>query len=141
VKTFENWCILHGVQPLPAAPADVARFIADCAPLGMEKIWPLVVEISKAHSLAGLADPTLGGAAAGAVNAIAEVAPPKSWPKENKLRFLSLPYDLQIYMAAHEDKRDVEIRKAHGERDKAKGALSLVQKPKVTNGADSHPAA
>jgi hypothetical protein len=137
VKTFENWCALHRVQPLPAAPADVAKFITDCAPLGIEKIWPLVVEISQAHSLTGLADPTLGGAAAGAVNEIAAIDPPRSWTKTSRFRFLSLPYDLQVFVVQREAERDTAVRRAQNSgAEKRK-----LQNKKVTHGTDSHPAA
>ena len=55
----------------PAAPADVAKFVADCASLGIERLWPAVQDISKMHVALGLADPTLGGVAAAAVSDVA----------------------------------------------------------------------
>ena len=76
---------------VPAAPADVARFVADCASLGIERLWPAVQEISKMHVSLGLADPTLGGVAAAAINDVAGIAPPRSWPNDRKLRFSRCP--------------------------------------------------
>ncbi len=62
---FARWCELNGASWCPAAPADVAKFVSDCASLGIERLWPAVQEISKAHVSLGLADPTLGGAGGG----------------------------------------------------------------------------
>jgi len=112
---FENWCLLHDLEPVPAAPATVAKFVADIAPMGIEKVWPIVGEISRAHYMAGHADPTLGGPVAVAINDIAKIDPPRSWPKEQKFRFTSLPYDLQVYVAAHDKQRETTVRKALNE--------------------------
>src|SRR5450755_2869082 len=68
---FARWCELNGLSWCPAAPAVVARFVTDCAALGIERLWPAVQEISKLHASLGLADPTLSGAAAAAINDIA----------------------------------------------------------------------
>ena len=44
---FARWCELNGASWCPAAPADVAKFVTDCASLGIERLWPAVQEISK----------------------------------------------------------------------------------------------
>lgn len=121
---FTKWCELNRVLVCPAAPADVARFIVDCAALGIERLWPAVQEISKMHAALGLADPTLGGVAAAALDKIAGVVPPRAWPGEQKLRFKSLPYDLQLYVATHEAQREKAIRRAQNEAASARQQLS-----------------
>jgi hypothetical protein len=131
---FENWCLLHDMESVPAAPATVARFVADIAPMGIEQVWPIVGEISRAHYMAGLADPTLGGPVAVAINDIAKIDPPRSWPKEQKFRFQQLPYDLQVYVAAHEAQRETEIRRAHNEAAKSRQQLKANQNPKEADG-------
>src|SRR3954453_21947132 len=118
--TFERWCMLNNVQPLPASPTMVARFVADIAPWGMEKIWPIVQEISRAHYTIGLADPTLGGPVAAAINQITQIDAPRSWPAEHKRRFLMLPYDLQQCVSERETQREKEVRRAQNEAAKAK---------------------
>src|ERR1700710_3075663 len=65
---FARWCELNGVCWCPAAPAIVAKFVADCASLGIERLWPAVQEVSHAHVALGLADPTLGGLHTAAFN-------------------------------------------------------------------------
>ena len=126
---------------MPAVPMVVARFVADIAATGVEKIWPMIGEISRAHYLIGLADPTLGGTVTAALNAIAKIEPPRSWPKEYKFRFTTLPYDLQLYMAAHEAQRETELRRAHTEAAKARQALAAIQQPKEPHGTPKTAAA
>ena len=80
-------------------------------------------------SEAGLADPTLGGAAAAAISEVADIAPPRSWPDRCKLRFRSLPYDLQAFVAEHEAKRERSLRGAQNEAAAARRKLSEAQPP------------
>ena len=75
------------------------------------------------HVALGLADPTLGGAASAAIDAVAGVTPPRSWPSDQKLRFKALPYDLQVYVAAHEAQREKTIRRAQNEAASARQQL------------------
>ena len=124
---FAKWCELNGVSTCPAVPADVARFVSDCAALGMERLWPALQEISKMHATLGLADPTLGGVAAAAVDKVAGLLPPRSWPGEQKLRFKTLPYDLQAFVAAHEAQREKAIRRAQNEAASARQQLAAHQ--------------
>ena len=112
---FVRWCELNNLIACPAAPGSVARFVADCASLGMNRLWPAVQEISRMHVSLGLADPTLGGPAADAMGAVAAVAPPRSWPGEFKERFSALPYDIQLYLASHEVQRERALRRAQNE--------------------------
>ncbi|WP_453954186.1 hypothetical protein [Bradyrhizobium sp. USDA 377] len=103
---FVKWCELNGVNACPAGPASVARFVTDCASLGMDRLWPAVQDISRMHVALDLADPTLGGAAASAMNAIAAIPPPRSWPQPFKRRFAILPYDIQLHLASREAQRE-----------------------------------
>jgi hypothetical protein len=128
---FARWCELNGVRLCPASPADVAKFVADCASLGIERLWPAVQEISAVHSSLGLADPTLGGVAAAAISEVAGVDPPRSWPGHHKQRFKSLPYDLQLYVAAHEAQREKVLRRAQNEAAAARRKLAAVQPPRA----------
>ena len=109
---FAKWCELNGASFCPAAPAVVAKFVTDCASLGIDRLWPAVQDISKMHVALGLADPTLGGVAAGAINDVAGIAPPRSWPDDGKNQFKSLPYGLQVYVATHETQREKASRRA-----------------------------
>lgn len=124
---FVRWCELNNVIACPAAPASVARFVSDCAALGINRLWPAVQDISRMHASLGLADPTLGGPAADAMSAAAAVAPPRSWPRQFKERFASLPYDIQAYLAAHEMQRERALRRAQNEAATAGRKLAALE--------------
>jgi hypothetical protein len=121
---FAKWCELNGLSPCPATPAQVARFVVDCAPLGIERIWRAVQDISRLHVSIGFADPTLGGAAAKAISDLAGIEPPRSWPADHRQRFKSLPYDLQVHVAAHEAQREKALRRAQNEAASARQKLA-----------------
>jgi hypothetical protein len=123
---FARWCELNGISSCPAAPAAVAKFVTDCASLSVERLWPAVQEISKAHVALGLADPTLGGVAASAINDVAGILPPRSWPDDRKQRFQLLPHDLQVYVAAHEKQREKALRRAQNEAATARQKLAAL---------------
>ena len=125
---FARWCELNGASFCPATPAAVAKFVTDCASLGIGQLWPAVQDISKMHFALGLADPTLGGVVAAAVNDIAAIAPPRSWLNDRKRQFKSLPYDLQVYVAAHETQREKALRRAQNEAASARQQLAAPRK-------------
>jgi hypothetical protein len=124
---FARWCELNEVLPFPTPPAVVAKFASDCAALGIERLWPAVQEISRAHVAQGFADPTLGGVAAAAISEVAGIAPPRSWPADRKERFKSLPYDLQVYVAAHEAQREKALRRAQNAAAAIKQKFAALQ--------------
>jgi len=124
---FAKWCELNGVSACPAAPASVARFATDCASLGMSRLWPAIQDISRMHVSLGLADPTLGGAAASAISAVAAVPPPRSWPEPFKQRFAALPYDIQLHLAAHEAQRERALRRAQNDAASARQKLAALE--------------
>ncbi|AWM02530.1 hypothetical protein [Bradyrhizobium amphicarpaeae] len=137
---FVRWCELNGVTACPAAPALVARFVTDCAALGVSRLWSAVQDISRMHVSLGLADPTLGGAAASAMNAIAAIPPPRSWPAPFKQRFSALPYDIQIHLAAHEAQRERALRRAQNDAASARQKLAALEaetKDRESNGNEA----
>ena len=108
---FERWCILNGHQPFGAAPAIVAQFVNDIAPMGIEQVWKAVQDVARMHSAHGLPDPTVNPCVAAAINEIAKIDPPRSWPDEEKRRFLTLPYDIQAWLSKRQAIDDALIRK------------------------------
>jgi hypothetical protein len=107
---FERWGALHGHKTLGASPETVARFVADIAPMGIAAVWDAVQQVSRAHYMHGLASPCDGGPVAAAINELAGIPPPRSWPKEEQIRFKSLPYDIQLIISKRERDRDNQVR-------------------------------
>lgn len=137
---FVKWCELNSVSACPATPASVARFVTDCAALGMSRLWPAIQDISRMHVSLGLADPTLGGVAASAMSAIAAVSPPRSWPGPLKQRFTALPYDIQSHLASHETQRERALRRAQNDAASARQKLAALEaetKDGKTNGNEA----
>jgi hypothetical protein len=125
---FARWCELNEASFCPAPPATVARFVRDCSALGIERLWLAVQDISRTHASLGLADPTFGAPVATAISELAGVPPPRSWPDDEKARFKSLPYDWQVYLAAHEMRREKALRRAQNEAAAARQKLTASQK-------------
>jgi hypothetical protein len=128
---FARWCELNGASFCPTTPAVVAKFVTDCASLGIDRLWPAVQDISRMHVALGLADPTLSGTAAAAINDVAGIDPPRSWPSDRKQQFKSLPYDLQVYVAVHETQREKALRRAQNEAARARRQFAAPKQPDV----------
>jgi hypothetical protein len=124
---FARWCELNGTTFCPASPKAIAKFVADCAPLGIARLWPAVQDISRTHITLGLADPTLGGAVAAAVSDVANIQAPRSWPDGRKRQFESLPYDWQTYIADHEARRERALRRAQNDAATLRQKLAALQ--------------
>lgn len=137
---FARWCELNGATFCPAAPATVAKFVTDCASLGIARLWPAIQDISKTHVTLGLADPTLGGAVAAAISDIGGIAPPRSWPEDHKRQFKSLPYDVQAFIAAHEMRREKSLRRAQNEAATGRRTPAAIRqaKPEGETGTDEN---
>jgi hypothetical protein len=129
---YARWCELNGAPFCPARPADVAWFVSDCAPLGIERLWAALQEISTYHQSLGLADPTLGTPVAAAVSDVAGIDAPRSWANELKRRFKSLPYDVQVLLASHEAQREKALRRAQNEAAAARQKLAASRQAEPT---------
>jgi hypothetical protein len=125
--TFVRWCELNNLAPCPATPSSVARFVEDCASLGVNRLWAALQEISRMHASLDLADPTHGGPAADAMSIVAAIPPPRSWPQRFKDRFGGLPYDIQAYLADHETQRERALRRAQNEAAIASRKLAALE--------------
>ncbi len=123
ISMFENWCRSKSARPLPALPAVVAAFAADCEVLGIEKLIEIVAAISNVHTSRGFADPTFGPVSA-ELGRIAKLDPPRAWPREHWERFRSLPYELQVYLASHEKRRETVLRRSQNEAAAARRELA-----------------
>lgn len=131
---FARWCELNSANFCPAAPATVAKFVADCGSLGIQRLWPAVQDISRTHVTLGLADPTLGGSVAAAISDVARLAPPRSWPEDFKQRFKSLPYDMQFFIVEHEARREKALRRAQNEAAVRRRKPAAIRQPQSATG-------
>ncbi|QOZ34421.1 hypothetical protein [Bradyrhizobium sp. CCBAU 53421] len=132
---FQNWCRLMGHHPLPAAPLTVAAFIGDQGGLKPDLLSAEVAAIDEQHQALGYAPPGRSDVALKAFAAVHPVEPPHSWANEEKERFHQLPYDLQLILSRRETDRAKELRRAHGDRDRAKQELEALKADGKQNAA------
>jgi hypothetical protein len=135
MNMFEKWCALRGECAIPASPTIIARFIKDIEPLGIARIWPEILQISRAHYTVGLPDVTNSFPVASAINALSRLAPPRSWPAEEKLRFATLPYDIQVIILKRETDRDREVKHMHTNFAKLKKETEHAASPTAPDAA------
>jgi hypothetical protein len=113
--SFVRWCEDRQVSALPARPCTVALYVLQNRHVGLSDLVELVDQIGAAHVATGMADPTTTYPVPAMLNKIAAINPPRSWPKEEKQRFLALPYSLQTYVCKREGERDRAVRQAQNE--------------------------
>jgi hypothetical protein len=146
---FKSWCEQRQITPYPARPAAVAAFILENAALGIDELLRIVKSISVVHER--VADPTASGAVPAALNKIAPIQPPRSWPKAERQMLLRLPYDLQKYWHSRADEVDRVVRRSQNEAGQLRRTFSDLQEYfclgltpsniEVTDGIDTHASA
>jgi len=84
--------------------------------------------------------PDTRGGAATAISDVAQIDPPRSWPVDQKQRFKSLPYDVQVFVAAHEKQREKALRRAQNDAAAARRDIANRETPptKPDKGADTN---
>ncbi|MCK1304702.1 MULTISPECIES: hypothetical protein [unclassified Bradyrhizobium] len=112
---FVAWCEQKGVASLPARPASIALYVLESRHLGIDHFARMVVEISRCHLRRGQADPTSGYPVSAALNHLAKIEAPLSWPKAMRPRFGELPYELQQYLASRDKDQTRVIKQAQQE--------------------------
>lgn len=122
ISAFAAWCEMMNVRSCPARPAVLAGFIVEMSSaIPATDLIKAAADIADWHLLFGLANPAATPIVLAALNEIATVEPPRSWPKEQKHRFRALPHDLQVYIAKREKERDRVLRHAQNATARSKG--------------------
>lgn len=120
---FVAWCERNGLASFPARPASIALYVLESRQLGIDDLARMVVEISRCHLRRGQADPTSGYPVSAALNHLAKIEAPQSWPKAMRPRFSELPYDLQQYLASRDKDQTRVIKLAQQEAALARQKL------------------
>lgn len=133
---FGRWATVRKFPVLPTMPAYVAEFVRDTYPAAtIEILIGATEEVSRLHTGNGLADPVTCEVTT-VFQGIRAIAAPRSWPAEQKARFLQLPYGLQSFFAEHEAQREKQIRRAQNAAALARQQLNEAQPAKAPNGAN-----
>ncbi|MET4526529.1 hypothetical protein [Bradyrhizobium sp. JR18.2] len=124
---FVAWCKQRGTGSQPARPASIALFVLENGHIGIDGLARMVVEISRCHLRRGQADPTSGYPVSAALNHLAKIEAPLSWPKAMRPRFSELPYDLQQYLASCDKDQTRAIKRAQQEAADARKKLKQIE--------------
>jgi hypothetical protein len=118
-EQFQRFCSEHGVRSLPAAPAVVAAFIRDG---GIEpaKLTLILAAIEQIHDHHNLANPVATSVVREQLSLVLKVEPPRSWTKDEKLIFTTLPIEVQASVGRRERERETEMRRAQNAAAEAK---------------------
>jgi hypothetical protein len=114
IDLFQTWCVQRKVRALPVRPEILANFIKELAHRGEEYVQSMTKAIGRCHTmLPSLSDPTASRAVHFVLDQIiAPVDPPRSWTKDEKLEFASLPRKTQATVARREREREAGLRRS-----------------------------
>lgn len=129
---FMEWCDLEGERACPATPAAVARFVAAAVNLGVDEVSRIIAAIAAWHDDLGFANPTATKAVNAALEDLAPITRPRSWPKLHEQMFNGLPYVLRLYVVQHDAQRETTVRRAQNaaaqSREEARAARDEADK-------------
>jgi hypothetical protein len=134
-----TFCRDKSIRHAPAKSWCVAAYVLDRHKQGIdvEQILAELNAITRLHSKFGLADPVTGPAHL-AIERIAEIKPPRSWPAADKALFTTLPAAIRFRILTRETQRDVGLRRLQSEYAEKLKALKTdeakpVETEKVSN--------
>ena len=78
--------------------------------------------------LPSLSDPTVSRAVHFVLDQIIKTEPPRSWSKEDKLLFMSLPAQIRAVIARREQERESGLRRKQNELEWLRLAIQLLPK-------------
>ena len=131
VMPFVQWCEVQRVRALPARPTSVAAFV--CWQQDQHVPRQVIVEtlsaIEALHIAASVGNPVVAPVVSATLGSTVE--PPRSWKKEDKEFFATLPLHAQEIVARREQERETNLRRGQNE-------LAEMKK-RQSDGADTKP--
>jgi hypothetical protein len=127
---FNKWASSRSARRCPAKPATVALFALEQADMGVpaQHILAQLDAIEKLHDKFSLSNPVRTAIVQAALATIIKVDPPRSWPREDKVRFARLDPDIREIIAKRENDRDRELRRLQTKAAEAKRLLNGTEK-------------
>ena len=112
-QAFVEYCNSHNVRHLPARPATVASFLLDDRQLSHDRMLEILTVITRAHDQHGLSNPTATAIVRAVIETVMEDKPPRSFSKDEKEIFASLPADLRFALSRLERRRELDFHRQH----------------------------
>ena len=115
VMPFVQFCEVQRVRALPAKPTSVAAFVHWQQDQGVPRqmICEILAAIESLHVAAAVGSPVTAPVVMATMGSTVE--PPRSWPIEDKERFMLLPLHVQEIVARREREREVALRRSQNE--------------------------
>jgi hypothetical protein len=124
LQPFLQWCETQRVRPLPAKPASVAAFVhwQQDQHVPRQIIVETLASIEAVHIAASVGNPVVAPVVATTLGST--VPPPRSWTKEDKAFFTTLPLHAQEIIANREQARETHLRRTQNEFAEMKKRLN-----------------
>jgi hypothetical protein len=137
LQHYTEFCKQHGVRALGAAPGTVAAFIKSEHDRGVspDGILSVLADIEALHSNNNLANPIATTAVRAVLSEIVNLNPPRSWGKQERLLFASLPPDVQFIVERHARLDSQAVRKSQNEAAQLRHQLESLQQKEISNGS------
>jgi hypothetical protein len=126
---FNKWAISKQAGRCPAKAATCALFVLEQADLGVppQQILAQLDAIEKLHDKWTLSNPVRTAIVRAALETIIKVDPPRSWPREDKVRFAQLDPDIRQIIETRERQRDVALRKLQNRQANGAETKSVIK--------------
>jgi hypothetical protein len=114
---FIEWATNANVRYCPALPTTVGSYILAASASGIKEkqILATVAAIERLHDSVGLPSPCATTPARYAFSQVVKSEPPRSWTKEEKLMWATLPPEIRSVIARREHSREKETRRLQNE--------------------------
>jgi hypothetical protein len=117
VNRFLEFARQKCCRAAPARPTTEAAYVLHEHAEGTsaQQILALLDSIAAFHDHHGLANPVATAVVRLALDDVIRIEPPRSWPKEDKVLFATLPPDIRSVIARREQERDASLRRKQNE--------------------------
>jgi hypothetical protein len=114
---FLAWAKEKCVRACPARPSVVAAYVLQEHGLGTpaQQILAILESIVAFHDHHSAPNPAATAVVRHALGEAIHIEPPRSWPKEDKVLFATLPPDIRDVIARREQAREIELRRKQNE--------------------------
>jgi len=132
LKPWIAWCRDKSARSVPAKVWCVAAYVLDRHKQGIaeSQIFDELGALKRLHDKWRLPNPVMTAIVSAAIERITQTRPPRSWPKEDKALFATLPAQIRHRIAMREDQRDKELRRLQTEYDLKLKELKPKDEPK-----------
>jgi hypothetical protein len=109
---WAKFCADRNVRACPAKPQTVAMWVLSHRHLGADAIMDMLAALDVLHDHHNLSLPTKSAIVCRALEQVFKAEPPRSWDRESKLLFATLPQTIQQIIGKRERDRERELRRA-----------------------------